>query len=291
MNAPLPINAPTANAPLPQCCNPQAFTLLAQQVREINSPDALLMGAIAISMHQMEEVDPAGVECTLSRLAQRVRCRVRSSQPQAMLAHLHDVLFEEEGFAGNSDDYYSPSNSYLPAVLETRRGLPYKNIADRLGVRTFGVGLPGHFLVAVEQENQQPMLIDPYSGGRALTLDEARDRMRELLGPDTEALPALAEWTDDLLQPASTRHWLTRILQNLLHVFGTTNNYAEMAAILEMEMLLWPGQGHLQRDLALVLARIGLSRPASVWLNEYLKNNPDDPQRTDLKQLLDVLNA
>jgi hypothetical protein len=64
-----------------------------------------------------------------------------------------------------------------------------------------------------------------------------------------------------------------------------------MAAVLEMEMLLWPGQDHLQRDLALVLARIGLARPASVWLNEYLKNNPNDPQKTDLKQLLDVLST
>jgi len=58
-----------------------------------------------------------------------------------------------------------------------------------------------------------------------------------------------------------------------------------------LEMLLWPKQTHLQRDLALVLARIGLSQPASVWLDRYLRTNPDDPQRTDLKQLLDVLNT
>jgi hypothetical protein len=64
-----------------------------------------------------------------------------------------------------------------------------------------------------------------------------------------------------------------------------------VAAVLEMEMLLWPAQGHLQRDLALVLARIGLSRPASIWLDTYLKNNPQDPQKADLKQLLDVLSA
>jgi hypothetical protein len=56
-------------------------------------------------------------------------------------------------------------------------------------------------------------------------------------------------------------------------------------------MLLWPGQTHLQRDLALVLARIGMSQPASIWLDKYLKSNPNDPQRTDLKQLLDVLNT
>jgi regulator of sirC expression with transglutaminase-like and TPR domain len=94
-----------------------------------------------------------------------------------------------------------------------------------------------------------------------------------------------------MLRPATNRHWLTRILQNLLHIFGSKRQYTEVAAILEMEMLLWPNQGHLQRDLALVLARIGLARPASVWLNAYLRSNPDDPQRTDLKQWLDVLST
>jgi hypothetical protein len=47
----------------------------------------------------------------------------------------------------------------------------------------------------------------------------------------------------------------------------------------------------LQRDLALVLARIGLSQPASLWLNHYLQSNPDDPQKGDLVQLLEVLSA
>jgi len=278
------------NPSLPQCCRNPAFKLLSRQAQSINSPQALLMGAIAISMQQLDEVNPAGVQTTLDRYAQMVRARVRGSQPQALLAHLHDVLFEEEGFAGNTEDYYNPSNSYLPAVLSTKRGLPitlslvYKCVADRLGLRTWGVGLPGHFLIGLGGEGDTPMLIDPFAGGRLLTIDDARDRMRELLGEE-------AEWSDELLQPASNRHWLTRILQNLLHVFGSANQYAEMAAILEMEMLLWPGQDHLQRDLALVLARIGLARPASVWLNEYLKNNPNDPQQSDLKQLLEVLSA
>ena len=54
-------------------------------------------------------------------------------------------------------------------------------------------------------------------------------------------------------------------------------------------MLLWPEQQHLQRDLALVLARCGLSQPACIWLDRYLKSNPDDPQKIELKQLLEVL--
>jgi hypothetical protein len=36
---------------------------------------------------------------------------------------------------------------------------------------------------------------------------------------------------------------------------------------------------------------VGQQRAASHWLNAYLKNNPDDPQSGDLKQLLEVLTA
>jgi regulator of sirC expression with transglutaminase-like and TPR domain len=275
---------------LPQCCSSEAFKLLARQVDSINSPDALLNGAVAVAMHQMEQVNPQTVDQQFQKYADIVRKRVRGNQPQAILAHLHGVLFEEEGFRGNTEDYYNTANSYLPAVLETKRGLPitlslvYKIVAERLGLRSWGVGLPGHFLVGVEESPERTLLIDPFAGGRILNADEAHERIKELFGPEME-------WSDEMLRPASHRHWLTRILQNLLHVFGTNSKYNDVAAVLEMEMVLWPNQGHLQRDLALVLARIGLSGPASRWLDIYLRNNPDDPQKTDLKQLLDVLST
>jgi regulator of sirC expression with transglutaminase-like and TPR domain len=272
---------------LPLCCAPDAFNLLARQVQAIESPDALVHGATAIAMHQMDSVEPAEVDATLQRFADTVRARVRGTQPQALLAHLHDVLFEEEGFIGNEDDYYNTSNSYLPDVLRSKRGLPitlsliYKIVAERLGLRAWGVGLPGHFLCGVDVGGKI-MLVDAFAGGRTVTVNEAHARMQEMLGPDVE-------WSDELLQPVSNRHWLTRMLQNLLHTFGNSGHFADVAAVLEMEMLLWPKREQLQRDLALVLARCGLSQPASIWLDRYLKNNPDDPQRNELTQLLDVL--
>jgi regulator of sirC expression with transglutaminase-like and TPR domain len=128
------------------------------------------------------------------------------------------------------------------------------------------------------------MLIDPFAAGRILTADEAQDRMREIFGDE-------AEWSEDLLRPASNRHWLTRMLQNLLNIFGSSGAYHDVAAMLEMEILLWPEQLRLQRDLALVLARLGMTEPASKWLDNYLRHNPDDPQCGDLKQLLEVLSA
>ena len=272
---------------LPLCCSPDAFNLLTRQVAAIESPDALVHGATAIAMHQVESIEVAEVDATLQRYADTIRSRVRGSQPQALLAHLHDVLFDEEQFTGNQDDYYNTANSYLPEVLRTKRGLPislsliYKVVAERLGLRAWGVGLPGHFLCGIEVEGKVT-LVDPFAQGRIITVDEAHARMQEMLGPDVE-------WSDELLQPVSNRHWLTRMLQNLLHTFGNSGHFADVAAVLEMEMLLWPKREQLQRDLALVLARCGLSQPASIWLDRYLKNNPDDPQKNELSQLLDVL--
>ena len=274
---------------LPICCSPRAYALLAGELSTMASPDALLNGAVAIAMHQAEDADPANVDATIQQYADTIRSRVHGDQPQALLAHLHEFLFEEMGFCGNTDDYYNPANSYLSTVLETRRGLPitlsllYKLVAERLGLRSWGVGLPGHFLVAVEIDGS-PLLIDAFAGGRVITPDEAHARLQEMFGPEME-------WSDELLRPASNRHWLTRMLQNLLNVFGSTGHYADVAAVLEMEMLLWPEQSHLQRDLGLVLARCGLVQPASIWLDRYLQTNPDDPQKPQIKELLQVLGS
>lgn len=274
---------------LPICCSPEAYRLLSEQLQSINSPDALVQGACAIAMHQIPSINPSRVDTTLQGYVDVIRARVRGAQPQALLAHMHDYLFEELKFSGNTLDYYNTANSYLPAVVETRLGLPitlslvYKIVAERLGFRTWGVGLPGHFLCGIEVEGAR-MLIDPFASGRILTPDEARERMREIFGEE-------AEWSEDLLRPASNRHWLTRMLQNLLNIFGSSGAYADVAAMLEMEILLWPEQMRLQRDLALVLARLGMTEPASKWLDNYLKSNPDDPQCGDLRQLLEVLSA
>jgi len=274
---------------LPICASSDAYRLLQSQLDVINSPDALLQGAIAVAMHQMPSIDPGNVDATIQKYVDVIRARVRGSQPQALWAHMHDYLFEELKFSGNTLDYYNTANSYLPAVLETKMGLPitlslvYKVVAERLGFRCWGVGLPGHFLVGIEVDGAR-MLIDPFAAGRIITPEEAKGRMEEIFGEE-------AEWSEDLLRPASNRHWLTRMLQNLLNNFGSSGAYQDVAAMLEMEILLWPDQMRLQRDLALVLARLGMAEPASKWLDSYLKSNPDDPQRGDLKQLLEVLST
>src|SRR5687768_7837281 len=124
----------------PHYCRPAAFEYFAAQLPRIETTDGLVHAAIAVSMHEHEKVEPRQIDDELTSLAHSVRSRVRSKQPRALLAHLHQALFDDLGLAGNSEDYYNAENSYLPAVLKSRRGLPillsliYKCVAERAGL-------------------------------------------------------------------------------------------------------------------------------------------------------------
>lgn len=283
----------------PSCCHAEAFALMHAQMqsvpatlahagrkRRLDTEEGLLAAAVAVAMHAMPQTELNETEAELTKIVEAVAWHVKSGSDQAKLAYLHQILFDEYGFRGNGQDYYNPRNSYLPSVLKSRRGLPimlamvYKLVAGRLGLRSWGVGLPGHFVAGVDCHG--PALVDCFHGGRLLDRDNAIELIRETAGEESE-------FDESMLRPVTHRHWVTRLIQNLLQIHSAAGNYADVAAMLEFELLLWPDQLHLQRDLGLVLARIGQPRPAVGWIGKYLEQRPDDPQRSDLEELLSVL--
>ncbi|MCZ6545223.1 MAG: transglutaminase-like domain-containing protein, partial [Chloroflexi bacterium] len=90
----------------------------------------------------------------LDALADRavVACGAEAEAARVVAA-VSEVLFREEGFAGDRTDYYNPQNSFLHDVLERRRGLPillsvlFMEVAGRAGLVVEGVGAPSHFVV------------------------------------------------------------------------------------------------------------------------------------------------
>ncbi len=224
--------------PQPYRCRRKAFDLLIAQLPHLEQPIGLFNGAMAIAMHEMSDASVSTVDLIIRGLTDRIRSRVRSDNVQALLAHAHEVLFEEEGFAGNVDDYHNPFNSYLPAVLETRRGIPitlslvYKCVVERLGLTVHGINAPGHFLVAVHHPGQRsPLIIDPFFGGRAMSIEEAADRAQQVMGQPV-AQPQL------LIQTATHRQWLLRMLNNLHGIFAQQRRPHDMAAMAELRAAL-----------------------------------------------------
>src|SRR5262249_1059961 len=121
----------------PEFCRAAAFAAFQRGVETLDTTDGLLLATSAIALHALPASDPAESDRYLAELAARVRSRARSGSVQAILAHLHDVLFAEEQFQGNTEEYYLPQNSYLPEVIRTKRGLPilialvYKVVGER----------------------------------------------------------------------------------------------------------------------------------------------------------------
>jgi len=100
------------------------------------------------------------------------------------------------------------------------------------------------------------MLIDPFAKGRVINQQEAM-----IAPPDFRRRSGVV---GRIAPPGIHRLWLTRMLQNLLNTYGSKGQYREVAAMLEMEMLLW----RARRDSARFGAGPGPLRslgPARVW--------------------------
>jgi len=220
----------------PVHCRSDAYAYFAQQLPLINTTQGLERAATAIAMHQLVSVDVVKVEARLDALGEKVKSRVHGRQQVALLAHLHDVLFDEERFSGAEENYYTAENSYLPCVLETRRGLPitltliYKAVAERVGLRVQGINAPGHFMAGVEIDGER-MLVDPYFAGEALSQDEALERVQRVTRLD---MPL----TEAVLPVATHRQWLARMLHNLQNLFERGGTERDLGAMLELRRLL-----------------------------------------------------
>lgn len=166
----------------------------------------------------------------LQDMGQMLATRVRSQRVEPRLAHLHDLLFDELGFVGDSVTYDTLENALLPSVLKRRRGLPivlaliYKVVGEAIGLKVYGINAPGHFLAAVDMQSRETlpdlsqfdyslpeglMLVDVFDVGRVLTQQEALTRVMQTSG-------IVSQPTQPLLRPTSHRQWLERMIRNVL---------------------------------------------------------------------------
>ncbi|HET7101348.1 MAG TPA: transglutaminase-like domain-containing protein, partial [Terriglobia bacterium] len=156
-------------------------------------PDAqidLAEAALAIAAIEYPRLDPAPWIEKLDQLAARVEAGPTLSA-LTNIAALNKVLFEEEHFAGNTQEYDDPRNSYLNDVLERKTGIPitlslvYTEVARRKGVPLEGVGFPGHFLVKHPGPPAE-ILIDPFLCGAVLAPADCLALLRQHFGPEAE---------------------------------------------------------------------------------------------------------
>ncbi len=250
----------------------------------------VLEAAVAVAQDDEPGLDVQGVLAQVDVLADRLVRRVPTdAAPLQRLRLLNQYFFQELGFGGNINDYYDRSNSSLPAVLRTRRGIPltlalvYIEIATQLGLQAQGVCFPGHFLVKLRMPMGE-VVIDPFTG-RSLDREELEERLLPYRQPPSrlgdEAVPLGL-----FLQPAPGREVTARLLRNLKEIHRSARDWVRLVAVARRLVILLPDDWEERRDLGLALAQLGLSGDAVDALALYLEHRPQAADAAAMRRKL-----
>lgn len=184
----------------------------------LNVPDQhmdLEAGAFLLARYAYPSLEVAAYGRQLDDMAQEVRERIgpRASGEETVKT-LNRYLFTEQGFKGNTKNYYEIENSYLNRVLDRRTGIPislsavYLLIGKRLRLPVHGIGMPGHFLVKYESDRYK-IFVDCFNGGALLTEKNCARFLTE----------AGYGFDERYLQRSPARGILSRMVKNLLAIY------------------------------------------------------------------------
>lgn len=196
----------------------------------------------------------------------------------------NDLLFDVLQFRGNEKDYYDPRNSCLNSVLMRRLGIPitlsviYMEVARRLGKTVYGVGLPGHFIVAYEDRDAR-YWIDPFHGGRILSFADCVALAKQTSNVDLRANPAL-------FAALSKRQILVRMLSNLKAIYLRGEAFDKAREVLDLLIQAMPEYAEEYRHRGVVHMQLRNHRAAKEDLETYLRLQPNSPEREQVEKQL-----
>jgi regulator of sirC expression with transglutaminase-like and TPR domain len=256
----------------------------------VSQPDEQIDLARAALLYAMDEYPSLRVERYLRRLdfmAESVAKRVKSdAEPTEVLHRLNEYLFDEEGFRGNRENYQDPRNSYLNEVLDRKLGIPitlsvvYVELAKRLSLPVFGVGMPGHFLVKYEGAETE-LYVDPFNDGMLMTEHDCVERLRDVF-PEAQFHP-------EYLVKSTNQQILTRMLHNLKNAYVLQKDWTRALRVVEKVLILNPTSPHDIRDLGALWMRLKNYERAIECFDAYLRLAPRNPDTLDVRSALEQL--
>jgi regulator of sirC expression with transglutaminase-like and TPR domain len=253
----------------------------------------LFEAAASIAQDEYPDLDIQQVLGDVDQMLSRVKRRCNADAgPLQRLRTLNQFFFRDMGFGGNVNNYYDPDNSYINAVLRTRRGIPislavlWLELATGLGLKARGVNFPGHFMVKVNLPNGQ-VVIDPFTG-QSLSREDLSERLepykrRNGLVDDFDVPVGL------YLQAATPRDILARLLRNLKEIHRTQEDWLRLIAVQDRLLILLPDAWSEYRDRGLAWAEMGDLRLAVNDLEVYVEHSDDTLDREAIAQRVQEL--
>jgi regulator of sirC expression with transglutaminase-like and TPR domain len=151
----------------------------------------LLEGAFLIAKYNFPDLDFDMVQQKIEKIKRDAWLQMNDNlTPLEQIRVLNHIIYNIHKFTRNNTDFYSPKNSYINQVLETKRGNPvslailYLTIGAKLGLPIYGVNLSKNFILAYVEElygstsetlpedKIVSFYINPYNNGAVLTKRE-----------------------------------------------------------------------------------------------------------------------
>ncbi|MBN1116949.1 MAG: transglutaminase family protein [Bacteroidales bacterium] len=186
----------------------------------------LLKGACYIAQFQYPNTNYEDIDRAISKISNDIYLSANNNLSAIeKVKLLNYVIYDLNNFSRNTTNFYSPQNSFINQVLESRKGNPislgiiYLTVAEKLGLPIFGVNLPKSFILAYKNEfrhydsddarNDILFYINPYNKGSILN---RREIEHFIVQQNLTSKP-------DFYVPCDNKSIIERLITNLIIAF------------------------------------------------------------------------
>jgi regulator of sirC expression with transglutaminase-like and TPR domain len=223
------------------------FTTLKDQlsVWAASASHDLLAGSLLVARYQYPDLEEDKVRSTINGIRKAAWLELQDHmEPEEQVLILNKILFEINGFNGNTANFHAPQNSFINTVLESKKGNPlllciiYSLIAQQLDLPIYGVNLPEHFVLAYQDnkgithhrytypEAGILFYINAFSKGSIFNRSDIDQFLKKLN----------IEQNHTFYEPCSNVDMIRRMLRNIAFSFdklGQTDKAAEIEELIE----------------------------------------------------------
>ena len=201
----------------------------------------LLQGVLTINKYQYPDLDEQKVINQIEAIKRDIWVQmIYDANPAEQVKLINHVFYNIYGFSGNTSNHHDPQNSYLSAVLESKKGnqislaIIYSIIAQKLDIPVYGVNLPQHFILAYVDESMET----EFEGGILFYINAFnRGVMFGRRDVDMFLKNLKLQPEKQFYEPCSNADIIRRILRNLISAYenlGSTEKVAELNQLMEI---------------------------------------------------------
>ncbi len=202
----------------------------------------LFYGAFLVAKYQYPELDYDELNDQINKLRRDVWLELNSHLTSLeKIRVINHVMFDLHKYIRNNSNFFSPKNSYINEVIDSKKGNPislsiiYSVVARRLGLPIYGVNLPKNFILCYLDENIQShsssghkdnvmFYINPVNKGAVLGRKEIEYFVKQ------QKLNSIHSY----FNPCSNLDIIKRVLFNLSYAYENKGNEIKKDEIIDL---------------------------------------------------------